>query len=130
MRDSVKRALDKGDERLSSLAELRNRPELEPTKKTMDSGHEYFEGGAEVGRYFLFASMDRARQAPFAANYFPLSRYPAHIEAKAEGGRVPLPLIAQEMAEAHAKRAQHHPEFWTDEPERAHGSNEGREATP
>ncbi len=116
-RDRVRAALEDGDEALSSLAELRDRPELAPLKKRTEEGSEYFEGGAEVGRYFLFAGLDRVQSDPFGSNYYPLSRYPAHIEAKAEGGRVPIPQVAQEMAEARMHRAQHHPELWTDQPE-------------
>ncbi len=128
MRDRVKAALEAGDEALSSLAELRDRPELQPTRKQMDSGEKYWEGGAAVGRYFLFAGIDRLQPHPFAPNYYPLSRYPAHLEAQTVEGRLPLPLITQEITEARLHRAQHHDaELWANEAKNTGDETEGWE---
>ncbi len=113
MRDRVLAALAEGDEALSSFNELRERPELVPLKKTRE-GVGYFEGGADVGRYVLFGGAENVEAAPFGPVYYPLCKYPPEHQPVGGGGRVSIPVIAHEMAEARAGRARHRLEDWTD----------------
>lgn len=107
MRDRLQKKIIEGNDALVRFAELQERPELRSVEKATIEGIKYQEGGALVGRYYLFGGLDRiAQYGPFAPVYYPLTRYPMSLEPPGQDGRVSLELVARERAQTHAGKAE------------------------
>ena len=100
MRDRVLGAVREKDEALRSFEDLQMRPEIKPEPRTREDGRQYLASDVFVGRYFLFAGLDRLSPEsgdPFVPVFWPLMPYPMDL-AGAEG-RVSLEAVARERAE-------------------------------
>ncbi len=108
VRAEVLRAVNEGDPALASYVELQRRPEFKPQERVSPDGDEYKTGGLILGRFFLFAGLDRMEQRdPFAPVFHPLFKYPEHLDALAgEEGHVSLEKVAHERADRDRDKAE------------------------
>jgi len=106
MRDRVFKSLEAGDGALAGVFDLQSRPEIGPRMGTGEDGRPKVvePPRAGIGRFYLFAGLDRLEgNDPFGFAFWPLLKYPMHLEGVGGEGRVSLEAVAREREETDRK---------------------------